>query len=56
MHLIQPTKLLFTQKSGKFTNTAEDCIINLSYFNKVIFQMSTAEGGMFHQKSKPLLE
>lgn len=56
MQLNQPTKLLFTQNSGKFTNSAEDCIINLAYFNKVIFQNSTAEGGMFHLKSNPLLE
>lgn len=56
MQLNQATKLLFTQNSGKFTNSAEDCIINLAYFNKVIFQISTAQGGMFHLKSKPLLE
>lgn len=57
MQLNQATKLLFTLgNSGKFTNSAEDCIINLAYFNKVIFQISTAEGGMFHLKSKPLLE
>lgn len=56
MQLNQQTKLLFKQNSDKFINIADDCIIDLAYFNKVIFQISTAEGGMFHQKSKPLLE